>query len=170
MFVAYPQTLCAFRRAQRFQPRFAGVEHRSRRQAEPDEIVAVLPRKHEVVLPAVEAAAQGWTAFVDRAPAFPQIDTTPVRVSRQNKDGIPGCIFAQRAMLEGFHVIALLRMEHQALIAPAAFRTAVAEDRAHFSCLLRACGRTTRFHHMIAPVANMTAGASPNSAQAAFVA
>jgi len=31
-------------------------------------------------------------------------------------------------------------------------------------------GRNTRFHHMIAPVTNMAAGASPNIAQIAFVA
>jgi hypothetical protein len=31
-------------------------------------------------------------------------------------------------------------------------------------------GRRTRFHHMIAPVTNITAGANPKSAHAAFVA
>ena len=30
-------------------------------------------------------------------------------------------------------------------------------------------GSSTRFHHMIAPVTNVAAGANPNSAQTAFV-
>src|ERR1700676_3801540 len=49
-----------------------------------------------------------------------------------------------------------------------AYQAVTAGDRAARRALASR-GRSTRFHHMIAPVTNIAAGASPNTAQIAFV-
>jgi len=109
---------------QRRDPRPRGVEHRSRRELQADQIVAILPRQNQVVLSAIEGPAKQRPALIDRAAAFAQIDARSVRCGFEKKDGFSRAA-GYRAGAVRADVITLLRMKKQTLAAPAAFDAAI---------------------------------------------
>ena len=120
-------------RAQRGEPGPGGVENRSRRQLQADQIVAILPGQNQVVLPAIEGPANQRPPLIDGAAVFAEIHARSVRRRFEKKDGFARaagyCAGAVRV-----RIITLLRMKKQPLAASAAFDAAIARNVGWMFC------------------------------------
>jgi hypothetical protein len=110
------------------QPGSARVEYGTRRESDSDEVVAVLPRKDQVMFAAIEAAAEMRTAIVDGTAGFAEINTGVLLIGGENENGLAVIAMAGDLALIGFDVISQFGMQNQSLTAAAAFGAPGAED------------------------------------------
>lgn len=85
------------------------------------------------MLPAIKAAAEERTPFVDGAPGFTQVEAVPVLFGGQQVDEVSRGLVGEGLGLVGADVVAVVRVEKKALPAAAAFGAGVTGD----ICLVR---------------------------------
>lgn len=104
---------------QRLQPCATGIEYCTGRLPDAHQIVAILARQNEIVLAAIETAAQERSPVVDGATRRPQVDARTVTGGKQ----VYRIAFAvgQHLVLIRLHVVTMVGMEEKTLIAAAAF-------------------------------------------------
>jgi hypothetical protein len=113
----------AFSGAQCLQPGSACIEYGTGRESDPDQVVAVLPRKNQVMLAAIEAAAEVRPALVDGAAGFAEINTGALLIGGENENGLAVIAMAGDLALVAFDIVSQFGMEDQSLTAAAAFGT-----------------------------------------------
>ena len=123
---AFLQTFRSLVGTQGLQTCSTRIEHGAGRQPQLYEIVPVLAGKDEVVLAAVEGAAEERAAIVDRASRSAKIDALTARQGGKQEDRFPRRPIRHHLMLVGIHCVAPFRMKEQTLIAVAARGAAVA--------------------------------------------
>jgi hypothetical protein len=154
---AFRQTFSAFRGTQRLQARPARIEYRSRREAKSDEIVTVLPRKHQIVFPAIERPAQMRTPIVDGASARAEIDALSTAVCGKREYRVSVLAMCYYPKLVRFDIVSILGRQNEALTAPAALRAAIAGHVSLFAW------RQTSFYGVTARLAPLQTAAQLSS-------
>ena len=110
-FVAFLEAFLAFGGRERFDARPTGVEYGSGGHAEADEVVAILTGKDEVVLAAVETAAEQRAAMVDCATLRTEIDAGAVLAGGEDIEGFTSVLIGEDKMPVGLHIVPLFGMQ-----------------------------------------------------------
>lgn len=114
-----------FALGKRAQATPASVENRAGGQAEANEVIAILARQHQVVFPAVETAAEGWTTVVDGAPGRTEVNARAIAVGFEQMDGAAFRMVKANGSVGG-DVVSHFRMQKESLAGAAAFGAPVA--------------------------------------------